>query len=283
MPVPAPIAGRVTVENVGGAFRADPDPVGRRTVPGVHGVPPRAFRFSTGATICPATRSAICPATHADIRWITVPAWLAGAAVGRPEHLVILRSRPNLRAAAPCRGGVRARSAPLRMRLSRSIVGRVVKRPVPCHVLPDLLNTVSILSNTMCDIKPNPSSWARSEDVAAEVLNFLTVIFPYRYSSCMFEVLVEPRRRRILDLLRGGEQTVGDLVSELGMSQPGVSKHLRILREAGLVKVRADGQRRLYRLRTEPLREIDEWLAPYRASWSNRLDALEAHLEEMQE
>ena len=99
----------------------------------------------------------------------------------------------------------------------------------------------------------------------------------------MFEVLVEPRRRRILDLLRGGEHTVGDLVSQLGMSQPGVSKHLRILREAGLVKVRADGQRRLYRLRTEPLREIDEWLAPYRASWSNRLDALEAHLEDMEE
>jgi DNA-binding transcriptional ArsR family regulator len=99
----------------------------------------------------------------------------------------------------------------------------------------------------------------------------------------MFEVLVEPRRRRILDLLRGGEQTVGDLVSQLGMSQPGVSKHLRILREAGLVIVRADGQRRLYRLRTEPLREIDEWLAPYRASWSNRLDALEAHLEDMEE
>ena len=99
----------------------------------------------------------------------------------------------------------------------------------------------------------------------------------------MFEVLVEPRRRRILDLLRGGEQTVGDLVSELGMSQPGVSKHLRILREAGLVKVRADGQRRLYRLRTQPLREIDEWLAPYRAAWNRRLDTLEAHLDDMDE
>jgi DNA-binding transcriptional ArsR family regulator len=97
----------------------------------------------------------------------------------------------------------------------------------------------------------------------------------------MFEVLVEPRRRHILDLLRGGEQTVGGLVSQLGMSQPGVSKHLRILREAGLVIVRADGQRRLYRLRTEPLREIDEWLAPYRAAWANRLDVLEAHLDDM--
>ena len=99
----------------------------------------------------------------------------------------------------------------------------------------------------------------------------------------MFEVLVEPHRRRILDLLRGGEQTVGDLVSALGLSQPGVSKHLRVLRQAGLVEVRADGQHRRYRLRTEPLREIDDWLAPYRAAWSSRLDALETHLDDMDE
>ena len=111
----------------------------------------------------------------------------------------------------------------------------------------------------------------------------LTVIFLSSYISRVFEVLVEPHRRRILDLLRGGEQTVGDLVSELGISQPGVSKHLRVLRQAGLVEVRADGQRRRYRLRTEPLREIDEWLAPYRAAWSDRLDALEAHLDDMDE
>ena len=83
----------------------------------------------------------------------------------------------------------------------------------------------------------------------------------------MFEVLAEPHRRRILDLLREQEQAVGDLVSALGISQPGVSKHLRVLREAGLVEARTDAQRRLYRLRTEPLREIDEWLAPYRAAW----------------
>jgi len=89
---------------------------------------------------------------------------------------------------------------------------------------------------------------------------------------------VEPHRRRILDLLRDGEQTVGDLVAE-----PGVSKHLRVLRQAGLVEVRADAQRRRYRLRTEPLREIDDWLAPYRAAWRDRLDALEAHLDGMAE
>ena len=97
----------------------------------------------------------------------------------------------------------------------------------------------------------------------------------------MFEVLVEPHRRRILDLLREREQTVGALVAALGISQPGVSKHLRVLREAGLVEARVDAQRRRYRLRTEPLREIDEWLAPYRAAWSNRLDVLEAHLDRM--
>lgn len=99
----------------------------------------------------------------------------------------------------------------------------------------------------------------------------------------MFQVLAEPHRRRILDLLREQEQAVGDLVSTLGISQPGVSKHLRVLREAGLVEVRTDAQRRLYRLRTEPLREIDEWLAPYRAVWAGRLDALEAHLDDMED
>jgi DNA-binding transcriptional ArsR family regulator len=99
----------------------------------------------------------------------------------------------------------------------------------------------------------------------------------------VFEVLVEPQRRRILDLLRGGEQTVGALVSELGISQPGVSKHLRVLRRAGLVQVRADGQRRRYRLHSEPLREIDEWLAPYRTAWGDRLDALQGHLDDMDE
>lgn len=99
----------------------------------------------------------------------------------------------------------------------------------------------------------------------------------------MFEVLAEPHRRQILDLLREHEQAVGDLVSALGLSQPGVSKHLRILREAGLVEVRPDAQRRLYRVRTEPLRELDEWLAPYRAAWADRLDTLEAHLDDMED
>jgi DNA-binding transcriptional ArsR family regulator len=95
------------------------------------------------------------------------------------------------------------------------------------------------------------------------------------------EVLAEPNRRRILDLLRRNERPVGDLVAELPLSQPAVSKHLRVLREAGLVEVRADAQRRIYRLRTEPLQALDDWLRPYRVLWASRLDALEQHLDAM--
>jgi DNA-binding transcriptional ArsR family regulator len=97
----------------------------------------------------------------------------------------------------------------------------------------------------------------------------------------MFEVLAEPNRRRILDLLREHERPVGDLVAALGISQPAVSKHLRVLRDAGLVDVTADAQRRVYRVRSEPLREIDDWLTPYRKAWGRRIDALEHHLDEM--
>ncbi|MEA3021108.1 MAG: hypothetical protein QOI47_2632 [Actinomycetota bacterium] len=93
-----------------------------------------------------------------------------------------------------------------------------------------------------------------------------------------FAVLAEPTRRSILDLLRDGERPVGDLVDRLQLSQPAVSKHLRVLRDAGLVDVRADAQRRLYRLRPAPLAEIDEWLAPYRRLWARSLDKLETHL-----
>ena len=93
-------------------------------------------------------------------------------------------------------------------------------------------------------------------------------------------VLAEPRRRRILDVLRAGEASVGELVAELGASQPLVSKHLRVLRDAGLVSARVHGQRRLYRLRPEPLVELDSWLEPYRQLWTNSLDRLEAHLTE---
>jgi DNA-binding transcriptional ArsR family regulator len=96
-----------------------------------------------------------------------------------------------------------------------------------------------------------------------------------------FDVIAEPNRRRILDLLRNCERPVGDLVEQLQVSQPAVSKHLRILREAGLVQVRGDAQRRLYSVQAEPLRAIDDWLAPYRAMWASRLDDLERHLDTM--
>ena len=94
-----------------------------------------------------------------------------------------------------------------------------------------------------------------------------------------FELVAEPTRRQILDLLRDRERPVGELVEQLGLSQPGVSKHLRALREAGLVRVRHDAQRRLYRLDAEPLGEIDAWLEPYREFWTGRLDVLEQHLD----
>jgi DNA-binding transcriptional ArsR family regulator len=102
----------------------------------------------------------------------------------------------------------------------------------------------------------------------------------YLCRATAYGVLADAHRRQSLDLLRIRDRAGGELVDQLGLSQPGVSKHLRMLREAGLVTVRHDAQRRWYGLRAEPLVEIDDWLAPYRAFWSDRLDALERHLEE---
>src|SRR5918997_6397088 len=90
----------------------------------------------------------------------------------------------------------------------------------------------------------------------------------------------DPNRREILDLLRVGERSVGDIVDRLTLSQPGVSKHLKVLREAGLVDVRSHGKQRLYALRSQPLAEVDAWLEPYRAFWSDRLDAHDRHLDQ---
>jgi DNA-binding transcriptional ArsR family regulator len=95
-----------------------------------------------------------------------------------------------------------------------------------------------------------------------------------------YAALAEPHRRQILDMLREGERSVNELVAGLMLSQPSVSKHLRVLREAGLVRVRPAGKQRWYALRARPLAEVDTWLEPYRAHWSDRLDALERHLEE---
>jgi len=94
----------------------------------------------------------------------------------------------------------------------------------------------------------------------------------------VLEVIAEPTRRRILDAVRERECSVNDLVEQVGMHQPGVSRHLKVLRDACLVEVRLDAQRRMYRLRPEPLMELDAWLEPYRAEWAGRLDALERHL-----
>ncbi|QLQ37279.1 ArsR/SmtB family transcription factor [Micromonospora robiginosa] len=94
-----------------------------------------------------------------------------------------------------------------------------------------------------------------------------------------FAVLAEPARRDILDRLRRADSSVGELVDALGMSQPAVSKHLRVLREAGLVTCRTAAQRRIYRVDTRPLRAVDDWLGPYRLMWTEHLDALERHLD----
>ncbi|MCA9598396.1 MAG: winged helix-turn-helix transcriptional regulator [Myxococcales bacterium] len=98
-----------------------------------------------------------------------------------------------------------------------------------------------------------------------------------------FSVIAEPNRRAILSLLASSEQSVGELEEQLGMPQPSVSKHLRVLREAGFVEARVDAQRRVYRLRPEPLMEVDEWLEPFRRFWSSHVDALERHLDRMAE
>jgi DNA-binding transcriptional ArsR family regulator len=99
--------------------------------------------------------------------------------------------------------------------------------------------------------------------------------------STPFAVLAEPNRRRILDLLLDRDRPVGELVDVLDVKQPTVSKHLKVLREAGLVDVQVVAQQRVYRLRAEPLLALDAWLAPYRIRWAERLDALERHLDGM--
>lgn len=96
-----------------------------------------------------------------------------------------------------------------------------------------------------------------------------------------FNAVAEPRRRQILDVLAGGERAVNDLVAELGLAQPQVSKHLKVLREVGLVQVREDGRQRRYRLDGQPLKTIHDWVRGYERSWNERLDALEELLDEM--
>src|SRR5258708_10730050 len=101
--------------------------------------------------------------------------------------------------------------------------------------------------------------------------------------SAVMEALAEPNRRRIVELLQDGERSVGELVGGTGLAQPAVSKHLRVLKDAGLVEVRREAQRRLYRIRPQPLAELDAWLEPYPKLWNERLDLLERHLKEKPE
>lgn len=100
-----------------------------------------------------------------------------------------------------------------------------------------------------------------------------------RRMESVFSVIAEPNRRAILSLLASSDQCVGAIERQLGMPQPAVSKHLRILREAGFVESTVEAQRRLYRIKPEPLQELDLWLAPFRRLWSTHLDALERHLD----
>src|SRR5579871_4251403 len=102
-----------------------------------------------------------------------------------------------------------------------------------------------------------------------------------RRVETVFEIIAEPNRRAILNLLVSSQQSVGEIERQLHLPQPAVSKHLRVLRDAGFVEATVDAQRRLYRLKPEPLQEIDSWLAPFRRFWSAHVDALERHLDRM--
>jgi DNA-binding transcriptional ArsR family regulator len=99
----------------------------------------------------------------------------------------------------------------------------------------------------------------------------------------VFEIIAEPNRRAILSLLASSQQSVGEIERQLRMPQPTVSKHLRVLREAGIVESTVDAQRRLYQLKPDALQEVDEWLAPFRRFWAARVDALERHLDRMEQ
>ena len=103
------------------------------------------------------------------------------------------------------------------------------------------------------------------------------------HMESVFEVLAEPNRRAILSLLTTSEQSVGDIERRLGMPQPTVSKHLRVLREAGFVESTVDAQRRLYRLKPEPFEELEQWLGQFRQFWLTHVDALERHLDRMEQ
>lgn len=113
----------------------------------------------------------------------------------------------------------------------------------------------------------------------------LTAIYAHTYIPVMestFAVIAEPHRRAILGMLASSERSVGELMEQLRLPQPSVSKHLKVLRDAGFVESRVEAQRRVYRLNPKPLQEVDAWLAPFRRRWSKHVDALEQHLDRME-
>ena len=130
---------------------------------------------------------------------------------------------------------------------------------------------------------PHPRASTES-DARHRFIYALTGIYLYKYINpveSLFEIIAEPNRRAILSLLASSEQSVGEIERQLRIPQPAVSKHLRVLREAGFVEATVDAQRRLYRLKPEPFQEVDDWLAQFRQFWSVHVDALERHLDRM--
>lgn len=129
--------------------------------------------------------------------------------------------------------------------------------------------------------RPSPLPHKKTQLLSAYTLTRICALQYINFVVSVFEIIAEPNRRAILGLLVAQQQSVGDIERQLRMPQPTVSKHLRVLREAGFVDVKVDAQRRLYRLKPEPLQEVDAWLRQFRQLWSTHIDALERHLDRM--
>jgi DNA-binding transcriptional ArsR family regulator len=152
-----------------------------------------------------------------------------------------------------------------------------ITRAMHAQVINNRIDTIEIrrqpLVDALVDLLPGPP--------LVYALTRICSVEHIKRMESVFEIIAEPNRRAILSLLVSSQQTVGEIGRQLRMPQPTVSKHLRVLREAGFVESTADAQRRLYRLKPEPLQEVDAWLAPFRRFWSAHVDALERHLDRM--
>ena len=169
----------------------------------------------------------------------------------------------------------------------KQIVEERFDRPQPASRTTGLLVCPRAWTNQRADVSVH-SMFSPYRETGDETKNFslytLTSICSVEYIKSVesvFEIIAEPNRRAILSLLVSSQQSVGEIEHQLHMPQPTVSKHLRVLREAGFVESTVDAQRRLYRLRPEPFQEVDAWLAPFRRFWSAHVDALERHLDRM--